>query len=177
MLLCGMRVTKKRVLLISFLVFIVLFFLLLIILFSIYKEERYLDSNDYYERMLLSLETSSELKMKDVFEFEFDKAYVAYETYGDEKYFLKELNVDTNVDIPILESGAQNRILFINDDKIIYDFIYEMSEICIPETGIWVVQDTTLILTQQNSSDKGKSIIQIDFGTQGTVSVKTKSLE
>lgn len=163
MLLCGMRVTKKRVLLISFLVFIVLFFLLLIIIFSNYRKKRYLDSNDYYERMLMLLETSSELKIKDVFDFEFDRAYVTYETYGDEKYFLKELNVDTNVDIPTLETGAHNRILFIKDDRIIYDFIYEMNKICILKTGIWVVQDTTIILMQQNSSDKGESIIQIDF--------------
>ena len=143
MLLCGMRATKKRVLLLSFLFFIVFFFSLLIIIFSNYREKPYLDSNDYYERMLMLLETSSELKMKDVFDFEFDKAYVTYETYGDEKYFLKELNVDTNVCIPTLESGAHNRILFIKDDRIIYDFIYEMTRTCEPidtESGVVVAR-------------------------------------
>ena len=61
----GIKLTKKGILII-FLVFVVLFFGVLSILFTKYK--KYLDSAAYYETMLLLFETSSESKMKDVFD-------------------------------------------------------------------------------------------------------------
>ena len=87
-------------------------------------------------------------------------AFVAEEIYGDEKYFLKKLDVDTDVDIPMLETGAHNRILFIKDNRIIYDFIYDMEKIHILEKGINVYPDASIIFVRQGFSDKETNIIQ-----------------
>lgn len=163
MFLNGMRATKKIILLMLISLLILLLFLLVIIISANCGNKQYRESNDYYERMLLLLETSNELKMNDLFNFEFDKAYIANETYGDEKYFLKELGVDTNIDILTLESGAHNRILFVKNNIIIYDFIYETEKICITETGNWVFPDTTIILSQENLDGTKDSIVQMSF--------------
>ena len=163
MLFRGTKVTNKSGLLIVFCVFFVFLLLLLIIILTNHKKKQNLDTNNYYEKLFLLLETSNELMVKDVFDFKFDKAYVANEIYGDEEYFLKELGVDTNINIPTLESGAYSRILFIKDDRIIYDFVYEMEKLCVLKTGIWIFPNTTIILTQQNSIDNGEAVIQIDL--------------
>jgi len=170
MLFRGMKATNKSGLIIAFFVFLVLLLSLLII-FANHKKKQHRDPNDYCEKLFLLLETSNEIMMKDVFDFAFDKAYVAAadETYGDEEYFLKKLDVDTNIDIPILESGAHSRILFIKDNRIIYDFVYEMEKVCVLKTGIWAFPNTTIILTQQNSIHTGETVIQIDLEErQGT---------
>lgn len=163
MLSCGMKETKMNYLIIGFFVLLLLFFLLFGIIFVKYRNKRYLDSNDYYEKMLLLSETSSELEMKEVFSFEFDKAYVANEPYGDEKYFLKKLDVDTAINIPTLETGAHSRILFIKDNRIIYDFVYEMGKISISEVGIWVYPSSIMRLKHQKFNESSESIIGIEI--------------
>lgn len=164
MLFRGMKATNKSGLVIAVFIFLVLLLSLLVI-FTNHQKKQHRDPNDYCERLFLLLETSTELMLKDVFDFAFDKAYLATadEIYGDEEYFLKKLDVDTNIDIPILESGAHSRILFIKDNRIIYDFVYETEKVCVLKTGIWAFPNTTIILTQQNSIYTGENVIQIDL--------------
>ena len=89
--------------------------------------------------------------MGDIFDFDFDKAYVSDAVYGDEEYFIKKLDVNTNIEIRTLESGVHNRILFIKDNSIIYDFVYEMYQIPISEKGIWIFQNTKLKMQSDGS--------------------------
>ena len=96
--------------------------------------------------MLQLFETSDKLIVKDVFDFDFDQAYVSDAVYADDKYFLEKLNIETTIDIPTLETGAHNRVLFIKDNKIIYDFIYQMYEIRVFEMGTWIYPDTIITM-------------------------------
>ena len=164
MLFRGMKGTKIGF--VVFLLVIILFALLLSIIFAKRHYKQYLTCDEYYKKMLISLKEPSYLSVQDIFNFEFDWAYVANETYGDEKYFLKKLDVNTNINIPLLETGAHNRILFIKDNFIIYDFIYEIGEINILETGTTIFPDTTIILTQQSVCENRESVIQVDFKGQ-----------
>lgn len=160
----GMQVIKNRKLLVVILCGII--FVILLFVISILGKKKYPDSEFYDEKMFLLSETSSEVKLGDIFDFQFDKAYVSElisETYADEAYFLEELDVDTNIDIPTLESGVHYRILFVKDDTIIYDYIYYMSEVRIAETGIWIYPDTVLKLKQSNSIGLEGNAIRIEF--------------
>ncbi len=159
----GMKVIKGS-LLATFLLVVVLFIISSIIYVK-RKNNDHTDSVDYFEKIQVLLEDTSHLKVEDIFEFEFDKAYVASEVYGDEKYFTKKLGVSSSIDIPALETGAHNRILFVKDNRVIYDFVYYMGEMYISETGIIVYPETTIILSQQENDTSGKKIIQLLFNT------------
>lgn len=145
MLSSGMKVINKKIFLLATMVFILVLLLVGKVFIDYNEKKQYLAPPEiYYQKMISLLKTSNELSITDVFDFEFDKAYVAYEVYGDEEYFLKVLNVDNNVDIPTLESGAKNRIFFVKDNELVYDFIYEMHIINISETGVWISPNAML---------------------------------
>lgn len=149
MLLNGIWVTRKTlfgIVLISIIVVIALLSLLIKL-----NQENNLDSKPYSEKLLSLSEKSEEITMGDIFDFDFDKAYVSDAVYGDEEYFIKKLDVNTNIEIRTLESGVHNRILFIKDNSIIYDFVYEMYQIPISEKGIWIFQNTKLKMQSDGS--------------------------
>lgn len=127
------------------------------------------DQDIYYKKMISLSETSGKVNMSDVFDFEFDKAYVANEPYADEKYFLEKLGVSSALDIPTLESGGFGRILFIKNNEVIYDFIFEVTEISILkssikisdlESGFYVSSESKIKITCKNIDEK---VIQLDF--------------
>ena len=163
---------KKNVFLILLIVLVTFltFAAIVITLFVRHSQQWYYNFENDYKAMCTLLGTSKELTVADVFEFDFDKAYVAHETeelYGDEEYFLKELNVDSNIPLARLETGGHNRILFIKNDVIVYEFAYDILKVRIVETGIWIFPDTPLVLTQQNGDNK-ESVVQIDFNNKGS---------
>ena len=158
MLFVGIKEIRNNLLIITSFVLVLLS---IAVLFVGCKKEQF-ESNNYYENKFFIKESKIEFIMKNVFEFEFDKAYIASETYGDKKYFLKKLNADADIDIPMLESGAHNRILFIKDDKIIYDFIYEIGEISFVNKEIFVYPDTQITILRHNSINDGKFFVEVE---------------
>lgn len=161
----GMRVIKQRKLSIAIVCGIV-FLILLLLMVCNHNKPVYQDSKVYYEKLLTLSKPSSEVKLGEIFDFEFDKAYVSEllnETYADEAYFLRELDVDTCIDIPTLESGVHYRILFVKDDIIVYDYIYDQTKLKIAETGIWIYSDTTLMLKQHNPIGIEDNTIHVEF--------------
>ena len=90
--------------------------------------------------MYTLLEVTDTFTLADIVDFEFDKVYVASitEVYLGEEYFLEKLNASTTVDIPILDSGNHNRLLFIKDNVIVYDFVYPLEEIYFEDDVIWI---------------------------------------
>ena len=144
MLLIGMRATKKYTFAFVLFICICLLIVSLSVIIKLYNEKHYHEPKLYCDKILSLIEKSKTLTISDVFDFDFDKAYISDAIYGDEEYFLKELNVNTSINIPTLESGVHNRILFIKDDMIIYDFVYEMYEIPFDEKGIWIFPNTKI---------------------------------
>ena len=107
------------------------------------------EKNQYYCDLLLSLqETSDTVRVGDVFEFDFDEAYVASGPYGDEKFYLQELGVDTAVPIRQWNTGGHYRILFIKDKCIIYDFVYDIRQVNTLEKGMMIYPDTKMNFTE-----------------------------
>ncbi len=152
MLFNGMRVTKKRLFLCVFSLLLILIFIFGILCrVNKININYFADSELYCEKVVSLLKTREDFMLSEVFEFDFDKAYVSEDVYGDEQYFIEKLGVDTNIDILTLETGAHNRILFIKDNTIIYDFQYEMSVIFPVESGVWIYPDTEISYAEENN--------------------------
>ena len=140
-----------------------------VIIINYCEKKQYPENIVFHEKILSLHKTAKTEPMKvtidSVFNFDFDKAYVVNVkyVYADEEYFTETLGFKTNIDIPTLESGIHNRILFFKDDVIIYDFIYEIYKLKIKETEIWIYPNTTIAFTQHNFIDEKNDFIQLEF--------------
>lgn len=131
---------------------IVLLVICLGTLFILPKPTSYLTNQEYRKKMTDMLENSQNVKLSDVFSFDFDKAYVAHidSVYASDYYFLERLGMKSKIDLPPSSTnGVGNRILFFKDDAIIYDFRYEFMAIYPTETDVWIFPDTTVTLTER----------------------------
>lgn len=118
--------------------------------------------DEYLQKILLLQETSDTVRVGDVFDFEFDEAYVIPEPYGDEASYLEELGVETAVPIFRWDTGGHYRIFFIMDQCIIYDFVYDIRQADTLQKGMTIYPDTTMYLTEAFYGD-GDRYLQIAF--------------
>lgn len=116
----------------------------------------------YYEQLRSMQDTSEPLTVGDVFEFDFDEAYVYEHPYGDEATYLRKLNVETAVPLRQWDTGGHYRIFFIKDRCIIYDFVYDTIQIDTVKKGITIYPDTPLTLTEKQFSN-GEPYLQMAF--------------
>lgn len=120
-------------------------------------------SNNYYNDKLLSvIEDEKEVSLSEVFDFEFDSAYLSvpiYESYAEKDYFLELLDAQTKLRIDSLDSEGFARILFIKDKTIIYDFRYVILDYVFTQTGILVNADTEIKYLESN--EHNRPVIQI----------------
>lgn len=110
-------------------------------------------SEDYYADMLLQYEKTDKFTFSDVFEFDFDKAYIIHttdEVYGDKEYFLEALNVTSTLELQELPNGGMGRVLFVKDNCIIYDFIYDVGCLNIENVGCWILPDTNFVASKKD---------------------------
>ena len=123
-------------------------------------------SNDFYFNKIRSLRAESQIyKVEDVFDFDFDKAYISEqyaETYADWGFFAKKLNIDTKIDVNPLPSEDYNRILFIKDNHVIYDYIYSCSEIRFLCEDEWIYPHSSVKISCQFDPKVGCEIILIE---------------
>ena len=156
---------KKEILgIILWVVFCVVLTVILGKMFADYYYKHYTPSSDvYYQKMISSAKTANEVAVTDVFDFEFDKAYVACEVYGDQEYFLEVLDLDKKVYIRTFESENKNRIFFVKDNKLVYDFIYERYKLNINETGVWISPDAILEIDLVEDSSLEEDILYINI--------------
>ena len=124
-------------------------------------------SNNYYNDKLLSvIEDEKEVSLSEIFDFEFDSAYLSvplYESYAEKDYFLELLDAQTKLRIDSLDSEGFARILFIKENTIIYDFQYETLDYVFSQTGILINDDTQIKYLE--SDEFNRPVIQIS-GTE-----------
>ena len=118
------------------------------------------EQNQHYYDLLLSLqETSGTARVGDVFDFDFDEAYVVSTSYGDEAYYLEVFGVTTAVPIYSWETGGHYRIFFVKDKCIIYDFVYNIKKIDTHEKGMTIYPDTIMHLTEEFYGDSDSYVL------------------
>ena len=120
--------------------------------------------SQYQNKITELLKTDDTVELSDIFDLDFDYAYLSKvpdESYFKHEHFIKKLNVESEIKLNSLDSEGFGRILFIEDDTIIYDFIYDTSKWIFYETGIYLQPETDL--TFGETDQWGRPIIQVDI--------------
>lgn len=101
---------------------------------------------DYTDKMITMLNENSEIKVKDVFQFDFDRAYVFNDCYISGEGFSERYNLDISIDE--VESGVQEyirRIVFVDDNgDFVYEFQYDATQLNAYEEGMIIYPDTVI---------------------------------
>lgn len=122
--------------------------------------------SDYYHNVIRSYAEETKIcTIGEVFNFQFEKAYIAKqrtETYGDGAYFSQKLDVEINSDIQGLSSGIQNRILFIENRRVIFDYKYLRTAIEFNCEGIWLYPQTRIRISSQFDATIGNEIVFVE---------------
>lgn len=149
--------TKKRITITTIVALLLIILIILIEKACIYNKDNSVYKNKYYENFYRHIEYMDSILMTEIVDFEFDKIYVASitEIYLSEEYFTDKLNTYSLVDIPVLNSGNHNRLLFIRDNVIVYDFVYPMFEIYFADEVTWITsEDSIKVLLKQDNMIK-----------------------
>ncbi len=118
---------------------------------------------DYTQKMLAMLNEKSQFKASEVFEFEFDRAYVLLpeECYLSGEGFAKAHNLDISIDE--VESGVDegvHRIIFVDENgDLVYCYKLILSDLHTSEYGMVMYPDT--IIKKCDEAPKGKVMFEI----------------
>ena len=145
------------------------------------NQSPFLSEEQYCEKILSLAETQTEIAMADVFQFEFDKAYISHpdEAYADEEYFVEKLKVKDTIAIRLFEHENSGRILFVKDDAIIYDFVCFHPQLLIKiftENGVWVSPETAWEVTKGTRWADLLCVDEIDETGDGSLNTKGRFL-
>lgn len=165
-------VNKKKIVCLLIVLLVVLLVIIAMSALSIFLFYQWLDllpptkpdpsKDEYLQKMLLLQETSDTVRVGDVFDFDFDEAYVVSGPYGDETFYPDRLGVETAVPIPRWDTEVHYRILFIKDQCIIYDFVYYIFTVDTLQKDVMIYPDTTMTFTTE-FYPSGKSFLRITF--------------
>lgn len=137
---------------------VICIFFLVIVIFSLFYD--YIPNEnkirqDYIDKMINLLNKETKIKVNDVFEFEFNRAYVFDDCYLSGEDFASYYELD--ISIEEVETGLQeynNRIVFVDDQgEFIYEFVYESYILNPYEDGMIIYPDTELELCESKEND------------------------
>ena len=110
---------------------------------------------DYIEIMKTLLNEKSICKVSDIFDFDFDRAYVFDDCYLSGEDFAPYYDLD--ISIEEVETGLKdynNRIVFVDDQgEFIYEFVYESYILNPYEDGMIIYPDTEFEFYEQQKDD------------------------
>jgi hypothetical protein len=144
----------KGILIITALVLIVAFVIGLIA-FNVKR------SSDYNFRLVSAMNDEEMVTLKNVFSFDFHKAYVIDDPYISGTEFAAKYGL--NISIDQVKAGADEnvqRIVFVDSlGSFVYEFKCNKSEIIIAENGIVIYPETVI----ERTSQKGVTPLEITF--------------
>lgn len=118
-----------------------------------------------YENKLISVTTEQDsFSVREVFDFNFDRAYVIQESYIDGEAFAKKYGLDIDIkEVPENYHEVNRRIVFVDEiGQFVYEFRFVDGEnMTIFNEGIVIYPDTKVKVL--DSSSQGKDYIVIEF--------------
>ena len=155
----------KVILLVALVTFILTIAIIYIILVSnglidTYDNKR---AEQYIEKMKTALEEKQEVEIREIFEFDFDRAYVFKDTYVDGKGFSSFYNLDISIDqVDKTYSEEVRRIVFVDEKgDFVYEFRYRMGKLYIKEEGM-IIYPYTKFKKWESSIEGSQGIEFID---------------
>lgn len=111
------------------------------------------NEENYCEKIVSLLKDKDTITVKEIFSFEFEKAYIFNDCYISGEGFAERYNL--NVSIEQVESGVSEniqRIVFVDEDgSFVHEFKCDRSEIIVSEEGTVIFPDTII---KKESSDE-----------------------
>lgn len=118
-------------------------------------------NEDYTENLISILNRQENSKVKDIFSFDFDRAYVfnLEDSYLNGTGFAKNYNLDISISqVGAGESDCIQRIVFVDESgKFVYLFKCSTEEIYIESKGVVIYPDT--IINQTSSGEVPLTIL------------------
>lgn len=114
------------------------------------------DSTEFYcdyAKIYHIFNRQAQAQVRDVFSFEFDRAYIfdEYNMSGDE--LSQKYNLDINISQVQAEDNKKQRIVFVDEHgDFVYLFSSTLSEMKIDEDGLVIYPDTVIERTDSNSN-------------------------
>lgn len=146
---------------------ILLLFLACVLVFSscISNEQNYnfSEAKKYEDKLISLLENNDSVKVKDVFDFEFERAFVIEETYLKGDAFAEEYNLEISVEEMLPNNYEDSRrIVFVDKNgEFVYEFRYWWGDrLCEDCKGKVIYPNTRIV-----ASDLGADI-------EGSVGIK-----
>ena len=106
------------------------------------------DPNDTYtQKIHQKLANGESFLLGDIFEFEFDEAYVIPELYSTGDSLLKKYHLSSSIELKDIIYYETTRILFLKDGCVVFDYGYSLAEeykIFTPQADLIIFPDTEL---------------------------------
>lgn len=154
----------KIIILLIFIILICIVYYSFVKIMPIMDTYDYNKSNNYTDSIIGKLKENQNIVVNDIFEFEFNRAYVIKETYADGESISKmyNLNIDNNkVKMPLNE--FQKRIIFVDDkNKLKYDYRYDQSKLNITNTETTIIYPSTIIKNTETEIKGSYGVILIN---------------
>ncbi len=97
-----------------------------ILYIGIFSRNKEKASDQIKERLINFQKENNEFIMEDITPFNWDRAYVVDKPFIGEEHLDKILGIDTN--LKRLDIDRLRRIVFIENDEVVYDFVYLITE-------------------------------------------------
>lgn len=126
--------------------------LLLIFLFcsSCSLNFQQLKSDRYTKRLLKYLDSEEVFQVRDVFDFDFDRAYVIKDNYVSGKTFAEEYHLDISIEkVGKTDSEIQRRIVFVDEEgKYVFEYQYSAEILFAKAEGFVIYPETRMRRTE-----------------------------
>ena len=121
---------------------VILFSIAFVVIYSITLKKE----DDYNTKLISVLKEQENVTVKDVFSFEFDRAYIFNDSYISGEGFAERYNLD--ISVSEVETGASEqfqRIVFVDEcGDFVYEYKCNVSDVIILEKGIIIYPETTI---------------------------------
>ena len=141
--------SKRKLIVSMVLILLIAFAFVIVINISQTKE------TNYTEKLISVFDKHEKSAVKDIFSFEFERAYIFNDCYISGDGFATRYNLD--ISIPQVNSGTSEniqRIVFVDEQgKFVYEFKCDINDVVIEKKGIIIYPETIIERTSsaQNS--------------------------
>ena len=158
-LFAGMRAIK---LIIALLIAFVLLLLTLCLILSSSAVDKNNLNDTYAQKIHQKLANGESFLLGDIFEFEFDEAYAIPERYSTGDFLLKKYNLTSSVEIKDVIYSETNRILFLKDRCVVFDYYYSLLseyKIFTPQDDLIIFADTKITPLNDNQESESERFL------------------
>lgn len=108
-------------------------------------------SQKYTDRLLKRLKSDEVFQVRDIFDFEFDRAYVMKDNYISGADFAEEYDLDISIDeVGKTSAEIQRRIVFVDaEGKYVFEYQYSAETLFAKEEGFVIYPETKMRRTEQ----------------------------